>query len=159
MNDKEYNAQKKRIRKLKKKWHEALGLNWWRVTYVYSRESRDGTPVSYDNGNDWDIAATCECDSNYMTATITFFLPQLVNIEDEELEEIFLHECMHILINPMRHKNRSAEEERVATTLARSVIWATQDLVKAALKEKKKKTTSRRPLKMPQKRLKKKKAK
>lgn len=151
MTDKEYNVQKKRIRSLIKKWHKAIGMNWWRVEYVYSRERRDDSATTYDPGQGWDVAADCQTDSNYMTATVTFYLPNIVSIRDEELEEIYLHELMHILINPMQTKQKAAEEERVATTLARAMVWASEIHKKP---EKKKKPTSGGGRRKPQKRLK-----
>jgi len=153
MTDKEYNTQKKRVKALIKKWHKLIGLNWWRVTYSYSRTVKDDNDTTYDPGRGWAVAADCDTDSNYLTATITFYLPNVADIPDEYLEEIYLHEVMHIFINPMQTKEKAAEEERVATTLARAMAWASEMYKKP---EKKKKSTSRRPRKTPQKRLKKK---
>lgn len=151
MTDKDFNTQKQRIRKLIKKWHKTLGLNWFRIEYVYSRERHSDGPSNYEPEGDWDTAADCLADANYLTATITFYLPNLVNIKDDELEEIYLHECMHVFLKPMQTKQKAAEEERVATMLARAMVWA-GEFIKP---EKKDKPTSRRPRKMPQKRLKK----
>lgn len=151
MTDKEFNTQKKRIRSLITKWHKAIGMNWWRVEYIYSRERRDDSATTYDPGQGWDVAADCQTDSNYMTATVTFYLPNIATIRDEELEEIYLHELMHVLINPMQTKKKAAEEERVATTLARAMIWASEIHKKP---EKKKKPASGGGRRKPQKRLK-----
>lgn len=148
MTDRDFNEQKARIRKLIKKWHKAIGLNWWRIEYVYSRERHSDAPSTYEPEGDWDTAADCAADSNYLTATITFYLPNLVRIKDDELEEIYLHECMHVFLNPMQHKEKAAEEERVATMLARAMVWASEFI-------KKDNPTSRRPRKKAQKRLKK----
>lgn len=136
MTDKEYNKQKKRIQLLHKKWHDTLGLSWWRVTYAYSREGIGKHEAAYESESAGMIGAMCETDSNYLTATITFYLPNLAEISDDILEEIFLHECMHILINPMSHKDKSAEEERVATMLARALAWAYGDAFKSGQKAK-----------------------
>lgn len=149
MNDKDFKEQRSRIRKLIKKWHSSLGLNWWRIEYKFSRDKNSDGPAAYEPEGSWDVAAMCEADDNYLTAVITFFLPNIVDIPDNELEEIYLHECMHIFLKPMQTKEKASEEERVATMLSRAMVWASE-MTKST------ETPSRRPRKKPQKRLKKK---
>jgi len=63
-------------------------------------------------------------DYNYLQATIIAYLPQVKELTDDDLEETYLHECMHILLSPMKHKSLAKEEELVATQLARAFIWS-----------------------------------
>ena len=126
MTDKDFRTQKERIRKLIKKWHKTIGLNWWRIEYVYSRERDGDGPSNYEPDGNWTTAADCSADDSYLTASITFYLPNLVKIEDDELEEIYLHEIMHVFLKPMQTKEKAAEEERVATMLARAMVWASE---------------------------------
>jgi hypothetical protein len=125
MTDKEYRIQKARIRKLIKKWVKPLGLGWWRVTFDYHREqppsNTDYAPKSV-NGT-WVSAMTTMADPYYLTATIDCYLNVLKDCKDDDLEEYFVHELMHVLLSPMHHKKKAAEEELVATKLAQAVIW------------------------------------
>lgn len=128
MTDKEYEQQKNRIRKLIKKWVKPLGLNWWRIDFEYKRENKsilESTNYSPKdiNGN-WVCAMDTRADPYYLTACVTCYLPVLVNVDDEDLEEYFLHELMHIFLRPMRHKKTANEEELVATKLAQAFIWS-----------------------------------
>lgn len=124
MTDKEYFFQKKRIQKLARKWVHSLGLGWWNVKIEYDREEPHGDMMSYspkDVDGRWVVHMETRCDPNYLKATITCYLLPIANMKnDEELEEMFLHELMHIFVSPMKSDKKAAEEERVATTLARA---------------------------------------
>ena len=149
MTDKEYNAQRTRVRKIIKKWHQSLGLNWWRVTYTFKREKAER---ENDEDKDWATTAKCIASPNYLDATIIFYLPEVATMPDEELEETVLHEMMHIFLSPMSTKEKDDQEELVATTLARAFTFAANDFSKPS---KKKLPEKKRASKMPQKRLKK----
>ena len=128
MTDKEYEFQKKRIRRLIKKWIKPIGLNWWKIDIEYDRGIRD------DNSNPayspkvvkgkWVTMMETNCDPYYLKANIVCYLPDVARIEDEELEETFLHELMHIFLSPMKSKQKAKEEELVATKLAQAFIWS-----------------------------------
>lgn len=149
MTDKEYNEQRTRVRKLIKKWHQTLGLNWWRLKYEFKREKSE---KDSDDDKDWATTARCIASPNYLDATIIFYLPEIATMDDNELEETVLHEMMHVFLSPMSTKEKDDEEERVATTLARAFIYTYLDTVKSS---KKKLPEKKRASKMPQKRLKK----
>lgn len=129
MRDKEYNFQKKRIQKLIKKWVGPLGLRWYRLKFNYhdvpNMEESDYEPKSIDGM--WETAmATC-ADHNYCTASIDFYLPTIAKIkDDDEVEEYFIHELMHIFLRPMHSKETAAQEELVATKLAQAFFWVTK---------------------------------
>ena len=115
---------KERIRKILGPWLDELGLKWWTVHIIYDALKRDGSPK---------CAGTADVDWQYMEASITFHLPKLLDEKDDELEQVVLHELMHILVHEMREWARDAgpdgydrcraHEERVVTTLTKAFIW------------------------------------
>lgn len=121
MNDKEYAAQKSRIEHLAEKWMQPLGLKWWHIKLVYNREA-DG-----DRDDGRCCVAYTTVDWHYLLGTITFNMQAVAEQSDGDLENQFVHECCHILINEMRmwgdHDKAIKHEERVATTLASAFIW------------------------------------
>ena len=137
MDDKTYEIQKKRVKKLFDKWRMPLGFGWWKITLSYSREKSRGEGVPSEHNADiegaWDVVFSTRSDFYYRTATITAFLPIIQDLNDEDTERYFLHECAHILVTPMKHKDRSAEEELVATTFADTILWVVEAAKKKQL--------------------------
>jgi len=134
MNDKEANAQKKRIRYLVDKWVKQLGLGWWHITYEWTRESVATDVAPYESSANHYVLMTTESDGNYMSATITVYLPNIAEVDDDLLEHAFVHELMHIFVSPMRTKEHAGDEERVCTLLSKAFIWAV-DLVPKKARE------------------------
>lgn len=136
MIDKEYKKQKARITYLRDKWVKQLGLNWYRITYEYVDESQSlALKVRYTNSfyasrPVFEVSS----DGNYMEACITCYMPNVAELEDDVLEECFLHELMHIMVAPMRTKQHAGDEERVCTLLAKAFGWAVE-LVPKKVKE------------------------
>lgn len=127
MTDKEYKKQSKRVERLFHKWVGPLGLKWWEISLHCVRERKTGDTSSYAPP-DIDGFFTCifdvHCDYFYKTADINAYIPIVEGIEDEaNLERYFLHELMHILVRPMKHKQKAGEEEQVATMLADAFLW------------------------------------
>ena len=123
MNDEEYKAQVARLDALMEQWHDNLGLKWWRVTHEYVREA---SHFQVDGKDSPDTAACARADWRYMEATISWNIPIIATFDDERLENVYLHECCHILINETRGpslKAFMAHEERVCSLLAKSFIW------------------------------------
>lgn len=127
MTDKEYKQQKERVRKLIKRWVRPLGLNWWKIDFVYERSEKTQDDTDYSPKaikGKWTCALDTSCDPYYLTAEIRAFLPILQDINDEDLEEYFVHELMHVFLSPMHSKKTAKEEEQVATKLAQAFIWS-----------------------------------
>lgn len=128
MTDAQFKAQRRRLKALIKRWHHRLGLAWWRVHYVYHRDSSEF--ASSDDGLVHNAAAaTTLADWRYLEATISFNMQELAELDDEALEFVFVHELMHVLVAEMRadHEGKRRHEhvdheERVCTTLARAFI-------------------------------------
>ena len=129
MTDKEYNLQKSRMRKLAKKWVKPLGLNWWRMEFIYHRESENsGEPSAYSpklnsSGQRWVVTMSTSADPYYRKAMISVYIPEIIDLADDELEETFLHELMHVFLSPMKSQKYAKEEEFVAQSLAQAFIW------------------------------------
>lgn len=119
MKDAEYEKQRDRIRALADKWLEPLGLLMWRrVHLAFSDDVKAGSP---------ECVGEARVSWEYQEATITFYLPNVVGLDDEDLEYAFVHECQHVLVHEMRWQDADTDnirhEERVCTTLARAFVW------------------------------------
>ena len=122
MTDAEFAVVKARIERLIARWVKTIGLGWWTVKFRYDR--------SYKTGEDADTAASTAADTTtsweYLLAHVTFYLPVIEQMPDDELEELFVHECCHILTAELgveENELQRPHRERVATTLARAFIW------------------------------------
>lgn len=124
MTDAEYEEQKTRFLEVAKKWRKIIGIDWWRINYLYDRNPPD-TREHHPHTIMWVTP-----DWRYMEATINVYLQAIQEMDDETLEYALLHEYAHVMINELRGPNPSDEEldheERVATTLAWSWIWTRQ---------------------------------
>lgn len=119
MTDKEYRSAKSRVEKLIEKWFKPIGMGWWQVYIDYNRGYSDELTT---------IAIT-NCNWQYRTGHIEFFLPVCQELNDEKLEEAIVHEFCHILVAPIQdlRDDQSREiTEHTVTTIARSIIWARQ---------------------------------
>ena len=126
MDDAEFERQKRRISDLADRWIKPLGLNLGRVRLIFERDSgvfeeshAKFTGVVPPAG--LKPAAFCLTDWRYIDSSIHFNLYETFGLDDEELEETFVHELQHIFLNEMREEGID-HEERVATTLARAFI-------------------------------------
>ena len=128
MTDAEYAELKARLQLLAAKWHAVLGLKDWHVKYRYCRTGLP--PRGLDTPDTSTVAlARARVSWQYLDAEISFDMPLAAELDDKRLEWVFVHECMHVLINEMRWQDHGDadnldHEERVATVLARSFIWA-----------------------------------
>ena len=126
MNDAEFAAQRARIEPLIERWVKPLGLNWWRLEFVYVRDEFevDGKPAP-------STMASCRANWRYLNATIEWNMPRVLNEDDDAtIERAFVHELTHVLINEMREHDDDwlDHEERVASTLTMAFIWLRESL-------------------------------
>lgn len=119
MNDNDYKELKSKLTKLIKKWYEPIGWGWWRTDFAYARER---------NPDNSDVAAITQADFKYSHATITFYMPVLAEMSDEELEHTFVHELCHITgstyPNFENNDDAVARFERTIDDFAKHIIWA-----------------------------------
>ena len=115
MTFKEYNKTVSTIKRIAKKWRKPLGLDRYRKFHLQFDEQ-----FADDNG---DTAARCFCMWQYNEVTIVFYVPQCSEMDENDLEYVFLHEVMHAKVNEMRwieddDPESISHEERVCTELA-----------------------------------------
>jgi hypothetical protein len=120
MTDADYEATRQRILGLAEKWLGPLGLKWWSIDTVYDREGTECGP---------ECAARVSCRWEYAHGSILWNMPLVVQHSDEDLERIFVHECMHFFLHETRAGTRCEcewdirHEERVATMLQKAFLW------------------------------------
>ena len=126
LNLKDKKNEKKRIIDLANKWFQLLNLYQWKIMFSF-KEKKESIDAVYKPGelkmvdDIWEIAMTTQVDPYYLQAKITVWLPVIADMDDDELEETFLHECIHIMVSPISRPNKSKEEELVATNIARGI--------------------------------------
>lgn len=131
MNDAEYEEQKDRIKAIYDRWDQVLGLRWWTVKQVWVRDL-DGFQSESNGHTSFIVHARTTASWPYMTATISFNLVDMANLDDKDAERVVVHELCHILVNEMRYdetvsglahgENGRMHEERVVTTLAQAFL-------------------------------------
>lgn len=131
MKDAEFEVQKARIQSLADKWLGPLGLLWWTVHIEYCRDYALKVNGSYSE----ETTAKAHVMWEYVTATLAFNMRKVADLDDDELENVFVHECCHILIHEMREwcptQNLPSEasqaammhEERVVCMLTKAFLW------------------------------------
>lgn len=109
----------KKLDKLVQYWIPALGLKDWRLIIDYTANSHESNP---------DINACINAMWEYKSARLRFFLPALVEHDDDLLEVTVVHELSHCLVCPMRtKKSRVKDEEAVVTQLTKAFIRTKYD--------------------------------
>jgi len=109
-------AVKKEVQGYLAKWVPATGLGWWSIHAVWEYDVIHGAPNA--------IALT-SFQWEYLSATIVFNVPKLLNLDTpEEREEVVVHELAHVLLAeiPNAHKDRE-RYERAATILEHALMW------------------------------------
>jgi hypothetical protein len=129
MTDKEYDKQKARVQKLINRWFETMGLGWFHVDMVWNRE-RDYKVHT--------TAAKTTTSWQYRNAIIEWFLPSIADSDDDFLENIVIHEFVHILVAPLlmvdNEDDLPLQHEYVTECVARAIGWAREAGVKDAKK-------------------------
>lgn len=97
---------KARINRLFDKWRTRLGLNQWRLDVVWE----------WNGLQDTDAVASSKASWAYMLGTLTFDLPACTGLDVEQLEEVVIHELLHLVVNEMR-EDHIDHEERVVSHL------------------------------------------
>ena len=111
----EWKRQRRRIRALLKKWRFVLTLDEWDITNNFV----DG-PIVVDGEVSSEAVASAKVRWEYRRATLSWNTQEVAKLNDADLEEVFLHESMHVLLNEMREvvAGNIKAEERSATTFA-----------------------------------------
>lgn len=105
-------AERKRIRAIAKRWYNVLALYEWDLSTKFV----DGSLI-VDGALNHDAAGCASVDWEYRQATLQFNVQQTARMTDSELENVYVHEIMHVLLHEMR-EDGIKHEERTASTLA-----------------------------------------
>ena len=129
MTDKEYADLKGAIEVFSERWRARLGLRWWKVNYTFDRTGEDFADAenSSDGSTRTRASARTSVRWPYLIATVAFNMPALAELSLGDVEELLLHEHVHILVAEMREDGID-HEERVVTTLTSAFLW-TRDMV------------------------------
>lgn len=101
------------------KWVNKTWLGWWKIDISYHTAFEYSR---YEAGDDVHKSiAFCATDWRYMFANIHVNSDLLEEQDEKDIEEIALHELMHVFLNEMREEGIE-HEERVATFLTRSFL-------------------------------------
>jgi hypothetical protein len=111
--DKQYEAEKKRVHRLVVRWTRTFGLQHWRITDEWRRER-------FKNKH---IVASVKVKWEYQEAVIEWCLPKSADLTNERLEEVVIHELVHILVAELVDQKSEKNEERVVVNLANAFIW------------------------------------
>lgn len=123
MTEKAFKRQKKRIQKCLRHWKILLGLGVWRIDIEWYdgrlTETRTNDPHST-------VLADIHVSWEYLKATMRVNVEAVSKLDDEQLDELIIHELLHAVVNEMR--NYSADdgiyhEERVVSTLTSVIGW------------------------------------
>jgi hypothetical protein len=115
---------RKKILKHFRAWCYRIGLRWWKIdTYWYKRGDRK-TFRRYASKSAY---ASVYADWRYGTAVIHVYLPAFRGKTDGEIEEIVVHELVHILVNETQAGGID-HEERVVTGLTKAFMWTKEGL-------------------------------
>lgn len=117
MTDKEFELQRKRLKKYIDKWQTPCGFDWWGITHAFTRERDE----QYR-----DAAATTTTQWQYRNAYITWVMPEVADLTDDELDECVLHELCHILVAPLENYDpaMSDKTEFAVTNTQRAIKYA-----------------------------------
>lgn len=118
MNDKEYAAEKKRVKKIVDKWKITLGLGAHKLDIVWDRSTRE---------DDANVAIHCNNSWQYRLIHWNVYTPVTSENSDEELEHIIIHELSHSLLAPIAQAAPDgAENEHEFSTecVAQAILWA-----------------------------------
>lgn len=105
---------RRQVRRLVKRWCKPLGLLWWDIHFHYldeRKQYKSGTELAMETFSDW----------RYLEANVYVYVPTVADLDKTQVEEVFVHEMMHIFVNEMREKGLH-HEERVCRTLERAFL-------------------------------------
>ncbi len=132
MNKKRVEKQKVRIDALCEKWNAPLFLGMWDLRFVYF----DNLKSSYEPDDNFECFLKINSGWEYLDATVSVSVSSIEKSSDDELEELFLHEMVHLYTNEVWDvvedckglpKDAYKHNERLTTMMAK-IILNTQKL-------------------------------
>lgn len=119
-----------RIAKTSDTLEDELGLNGFlQIKHIYDAGMDGDHASSLDEANLFGTCAITTPNWHYSAATIRWFLPTTALLTDNELEQVAVHEYVHILVHPITQLITSAKdlgirEEFATERIARMVCHA-----------------------------------
>lgn len=93
-------------------WANVLGLGNWDMEFKLAKCDKECDAVAGEAKVQW----------QYQQAIITFYRKGLKGLDADGVEQIIVHELMHVFLNEMREEGID-HEERVATMLSKAFLW------------------------------------
>lgn len=90
-----YETAVKQIEGMRKDWQDVMGLGWIDIDHKY---------LEVYNEDDHQTIADTEALWQYRIATVRWYLPSVVRLDYEDIEDALVHEYTHILIAPIESK-------------------------------------------------------
>ena len=142
MNKKKFGEIKDRVEVYMGKWISRMRGGWTVYTTYHNGPIPDDKPPSDQRRAGLITSMTCQTRWEYATAWIKVSVPALVGKTDDDIEEMVVHELMHVHVHELR-QNPEADwikhEERVCTLLARSFLATEREAKEETRKEETKK--------------------
>ena len=135
MTDKQFRDLKGAIEVFCERWRSRLGLHWWKISYTFDRTGEDFASAEDSSDGVTRIRASAKTSVRwpYLIATVAFNMPALAVLSLGDVEELLLHEHVHILVNEMREDGVD-HEERVVTMLTSAFLWTRDDALQEVAK-------------------------
>jgi hypothetical protein len=133
MTDCEFRAAKSKIKKYINKWLVLLGLDRWTIDVQYLDQSSSTFKSDFEV-----LAGETHVTWFYNRALIKFYLPEFLEMEDDDVEQLVIHELTHILVNEARECGTGEFnikfEEHVVTNLTKAFLLTYEAGVKVGKK-------------------------
>jgi hypothetical protein len=115
--DRAYKHISKLLRGYVKKWAPLLGLGAWNIGIEYTWDSDHiGSGSVIVGGRAFSLW-------QYLRGTIHFYLPSLAMYKEDELEEVAVHELLHLIVEQATYEGSTDEDqEKVITELTRAFL-------------------------------------
>lgn len=101
--NKQLEAAQKRVEKITHALEKELGLtDWWEIKHHFV-EGHDGD-TEMEEHSKVSVYTTCAVTTaqwQYRRAKVTWYLPAVAGIDDDALEDIAVHEYVHVLNSPV----------------------------------------------------------
>jgi hypothetical protein len=98
-------------------WKGKLGIGTWTLYISY---------VPHYCSTSKDINANIGCQWEYRNAHINFFLPALLKLDSDDLEQTVVHELCHCVVDPLVNKHSKQKSVEVVVTDMAKALLATK---------------------------------
>lgn len=88
-----YETDRERVDRAAGLWENELGLDWLEITHNFDEHFREDA-----------VVAETDVMWQYRRAVVTWNLPSVTRMSDKSLENIALHELVHVLMGPLKEE-------------------------------------------------------